>query len=322
MSVSKKTKKLKLTRQEKKEAKLKKKEEKKALIAAMTSAQRKKHRLKTAALAIILILAVLIILYFAGMLILKLLTKDKPIVEPDTNYTSYNFYEVPEEKEAWSEIDISEIARYLNPDGGQKKEYASEDALKNDLYAKFPSLKSYPESYPSDLAVYSTLSYKPMYSSANFGGTFLFEDIPSDMKHEGLRFFEKYFNMLYKGDYKSYPSMFSDKYDFEIGFERNINREFPPQMIYNITVDEKARVGNVTVDDKSCIIGLYEVSFLIHNNNGLFRNDIGKNMDLGTDVARPLYFELITYNAGTGSEKTYIQHIYSEEALKARQEQK
>ncbi|MBE6681741.1 MAG: hypothetical protein E7600_05630 [Ruminococcaceae bacterium] len=305
---------------EKKQAKLKKKEEKKVRIAQMTPSQRKKRKLKIALIIIGCVIVSLIILYFAGMFILKWLMKKEEIVQPPIDHDTYNFYEAPQDKEAWS-LNISEIVEYLHPDNEERKVYASENELKADLYAKFPVLKEYREDYPSELYTYSALSHKPLYYSDNLGGIFPLEDIfEAKVDHEGHRFFEKYFNMLYTGNYEIYPTLFGKNYDPEKAFEKNINREFPPQMIYDITVTELAKADAV-VDNQSTIVGLYEVSFLIYGNDGLFRNDIGKNIDLGLDVARPLYFELHTTGAGTGNEKTYINHIYTEDALAAKTEQ-
>ena len=91
-------------------------------------------------------------------------------------------------------------------------------------------------------------------------------------------------------------------------FEKNVEKEFPPQMIYNANVREHDRMEKI-VDGKRCVEGLYEVTFLIYNNDGLFRNDIGRDIDLGQDIARPVLFVLITENAGTKNEKTYINRM-------------
>lgn len=307
-------------RLEKKQAKLKKKEDKKAMLAALSPSQRKKRRLKIALIVIGCVIVTLIILYVAGMFILRWLMKNEEIVQPPVNHDTYNFYEAPDDKEAWS-INILEIVEYLHPDKETRKVYDSDDALKADLYAKYPVLEKYREDYPSELYTYSALSYKPLYYSESLGGTFPLEDIfDAEVDHEGHRFFDKYFDMLYTGNYKTYPTLFGKNYDPEKAFEKDINREFPPQMIYDITVTELARADAV-VDNQSTVVGLYKVSFLIYGNDGLFRNDIGKDIDLGLDVARPLYFELHTTGAGTGNEKTYINHIYTEEALAAKTEQ-
>lgn len=165
---------------------------------------------------------------------------------------------------------------------------------------------------------YMSLSHNPSFTSEELGGTFLLSDIPSSIRNEAHRFFITYFDVLQSGNYKLYPTLFSDRYKERMtGFEKDINREFPPQMVYNIEIKEEARVPDMVVDNKSCVIGLYRVSYLIHKNDGLFRSDIGRDIDLGKDIARPLYFELITFGAGTADEKTYINNLYTESSVLA-----
>lgn len=168
---------------------------------------------------------------------------------------------------------------------------------------------------------YAVKDCNPSFTSMSLGGTVLIKDIPDTMKNEAHRFFEAYFDMLKSGNYKLYPLMFSEKYKNNMtGFEDNINREFPPQMVYDIKIIEQARIPSTVINGKECVIGLYEVSYLIHKNDGLFRNDIGKDIDLGKDMARPLFFELITYDAGTQNEKTYINNLYTASSIKSQNE--
>lgn len=168
---------------------------------------------------------------------------------------------------------------------------------------------------------YQALDHNPSFTSSSIGGTFLLKDIPEADKTEAHKFFEKYFSMLQKGNYDIYPSLFSKKYrENPNGFEKDVNRQFPPQMIYDIKVREHARQA-VAIDKKNCILGLYEVSFLIHKNDGLFRSDIGRDIELGQDVARPLFFELLTENPGTANEKTVINNLYTESSILSQKEE-
>lgn len=135
--------------------------------------------------------------------------------------------------------------------------------------------------------------------------------------HEGHRFFKKYFEMLQKGDYEIYPTLFEDKYDAQKNFEKKPDRKFPPQMVYNITVEEAGRFEGEN-DGRHCVRGVYFVDYKIHRNNNLFRNDIGYINELETDSSRPLVFELITYGAGTKNEETYIHAIYTKSSIEAK----
>lgn len=163
---------------------------------------------------------------------------------------------------------------------------------------------------------YTNLDYKPHFTSPSLGGTYLLEDIPSGIENEAHRFFKSYFDIVQNGRYENYPDLFSAKYKETLtGFEKNVNREFPPQKLYNINIEELGRFEGKVVEDKECTIGLYKVSFLIHKNDGLFRSDIGRDLNLGVDVARPLLFELVTFDAGTENEKTYINNLYTESSI-------
>lgn len=163
---------------------------------------------------------------------------------------------------------------------------------------------------------YLKMDYKPHFTSTGLGGRYLLEDIPSGIENGAHRFFKKYFDILQSGNYKSYPELFSDKYKESLtGFEKNVTREFPPQKVYNIDIEELGRFDGNVVDGKECIVGLYRVSFNIYKNDGLFRSDIGKDINLGVDVARPLLFELITYDEGSENEITYINNLYTESSI-------
>ena len=163
---------------------------------------------------------------------------------------------------------------------------------------------------------YMSLDREIMYSDLASGSIYeMNEDYITF--HEGHRFFDRYFSILQKGDYKAYPKLFEDKYNSEKGFEKKTDRKFPPQMVYNITVEEAGRFEGVN-DGKSCIRGVYFVDYKIFRNNNLFRNDIGYINELETDSSRPLVFELITYGAGTKNEKTYIHALYTKSSIDAK----
>ena len=144
------------------------------------------------------------------------------------------------------------------------------------------------------------------------GGVFQnITDYTEEQRHEGHRFFIKYFDILRRGDYENYGSLFTETYKKDpIGFEKNFDREFPPQEIKNCVVKECYRnVVGEKYEGKDCTYSIYEVTFEIKNNDFLFRND----MDHGK--ARLLYFELVTFNAGTSNEATYIKNMYDQPSI-------
>lgn len=146
------------------------------------------------------------------------------------------------------------------------------------------------------------------YSSPN-GQTFAVEQLDSTVLNEGQRFFIKYFDVTKNGKCDLYASLFTKQYKkTPVGFEKNPSRKFSPQRIYDISVRELARTDknntSFTYDGKPCVFGYYIVDFKIFKNDGLFRRDFNEN------ASRPLVFELVTFDAGTNNEKTYIKNIY------------
>ena len=161
------------------------------------------------------------------------------------------------------------------------------------------------------MSLNTTIMYGDLYS-----GNLYEVDEDSISYHEGYRFFEKYFSTLQKGDYKTYSTLFEDEYNAEKSFETDINRKFPPQMVYDITVKEAGRFEGEH-KGKHVTRGVYIVDYKIYKNNMLFRRDIGYSNELETDSSRPLVFELITYGANTSNEKTYIHALYTESSITA-----
>ncbi len=157
---------------------------------------------------------------------------------------------------------------------------------------------------------------KVMYTVKDSGVVSLLEDIPKQDKHRGHRFFEKYFDILRRGDHKNYGDLFSNTYKKNpIGLEKNFDREFPPQELENVKVTELVAEAPGTYEGKDCVFGIYLVDYTIKENDCLFRNDFehGKS--------RPLYFQLVTFNDGTKNEKTYIYNMYDEKSIEEHSEE-
>ncbi len=179
----------------------------------------------------------------------------------------------------------------------------------------YDSFTPFPASWEKD--VYADEEYTVLDTEVKYGmgedGSLLTFDFVSE--HEGHRFFEEYFDILKKGDCSAYSKLFDSKlYKEEDSFEKNIKREFPPQMVYDITVRDLYGIHTPNTDGE--IIGIYLVDYKIHKNDNLFRSDIGYKANSDSNISRPLVFELITYNAGTTKEKTYITNMYTTTSIK------
>ena len=184
----------------------------------------------------------------------------------------------------------------------------------------YPTYTPFPAKWNVDLSKdeeYLTLDSNIMYGEGESGSLYSLGDFFSGNMNEGQKFFMEYFRVLREGDYEKYPSLFTDKYKkvpSEKRFEKNVERQFPPQRVHDITVREMGRYG----DEKNGVIhGIYYVDYKISKNDNLFRNDIGWSADIGSETSRPLYFQLITHNPGTDNEKTYIANMYTESSMKA-----
>lgn len=184
----------------------------------------------------------------------------------------------------------------------------------------YPTYTPFPAEWSADLSKdeeYLALNTDIMYGEGNSGSLYSLEEFFSGGQNEGQRFFSEYFRILREGDFKKYPGLFTNQYkslDAQKRFEKNVEREFPPQRVHDITVRE---IGRYRDEEKNIIYGIYHVDYKINKNSNLFRNDIGWNSELGIETSRPLYFELVTYNAGTDKEQTLISNMYTESTMKA-----
>ena len=179
----------------------------------------------------------------------------------------------------------------------------------------YPTYTPFPAEWNADLSKdedYLALNTKIMYGIGESGSLYSLEDFYTSYMHEGQEFFSEYFRILREGDYEKYPYLFADSYkkaDASKRFEKNVEKQFPPQRVYDITVRELGRFND---EEKGVIHGIYLVDYKINRNSNLFRNDIGRNSDLDIETSRPLYFHLITKN-----DETLISNMYTETTMKA-----
>jgi len=184
----------------------------------------------------------------------------------------------------------------------------------------YPTYTPFPAEWDINLEQdqeYLSLNTNIMYGQGDSGSLYSLEDFYSGSMHEGQKFFSEYFNILRSGDYEKYPDLFTKQYKDtppEKRFEKNVERQFPPQRVYDITVRELGRTEDA---GKNVIYGIYYVDYKINRNSNLFRNDIGRNSELGIETSRPLYFHLVTHNPHTEKEETYISNMYTESTMKA-----
>lgn len=175
-------------------------------------------------------------------------------------------------------------------------------------YTPFPA-----KSFDADIFLdeqYAKLDYTVKYGFDFEGGGLLPIEYVSE--HEGHRFFERYFDILKTGSIGGYSSLFDKGYIASENFEKDIDRAFPPQMVYDITVRE---IQRGSADTSSDIYGTYLVDYKILRNDNLFRRDIGYNSEISSDVSRPLIFEILTKNPGKSNEKTTIRAIYTPSSI-------
>lgn len=180
--------------------------------------------------------------------------------------------------------------------------------------------KSFRNYYPTDFDAdimsdeeYTVLDRQVKYTDSS-GSTYSLSDVSESGLSDGQRFFKKYFDTVISGSYEEYPDMFAESYKNDTpGFEKHVDRVFPPQRVYNISVKEIAKTDvndiSYTYDGKPCVFGFYEVEFMILKNDGCFRRDLPEN------ASRPLIFELVTFGSGTENEKTYIKNLYTPSSL-------
>ena len=180
--------------------------------------------------------------------------------------------------------------------------------------------KSFRNYYPTDFDTdimsdeeYTSLDRQVKYTDSS-GSTYSLSDVSESSMSEGQRFFIKYFDTVISGRYEEYPDMFAESYKNDTpGFEKHVDRVFPPQRVYNISVKEIAKTDvndtSYTYDGKPCVFGFYEVEFMILKNDGCFRRDLPEN------ASRPLIFETVTFDVGKETEKTYIKNLYTPSSL-------
>ncbi len=100
-----------------------------------------------------------------------------------------------------------------------------------------------------------------------------------------VEFFTEYFKTVIAGDAETYNTYFTDHY-----YETNSPYDrFAPQMLYNIEVEQLSE----TMNEDGTTVWTFNVTYMIHRNDGTFRND------LDSDSSKKLYFELIGYPDGT-----------------------
>lgn len=262
-----------LSKEQLKKQKQDKKDALKAKIAAMDVKQRKKYYLGKAVSIVGICFAVILVLYFALWAVNSLLSSHKAD-NGDASIPESRIINVPYEHQTYTPFE---------PDW-DKDVYQDPEFLEKNLDLVYEE-------------AHTDLSYTL--------------DKPIGAEHEGHRFFKAYFEMLRSGNYEIYPSLFAESYIPETSYEQNINRKFPPQMVYDVTITEAGRFGD-SYNGTKCTRGIYIVNYRILKNDNLFRNDIGKDGNSDKDVARAIMFELITFNAGRNNEETYIHNIYTE----------
>lgn len=179
----------------------------------------------------------------------------------------------------------------------------------------YPTINPFPADFDKDLS-----GYNPdiMYVFLD-GNAFSIRNIPEDERNEGQKFFLEYFDVLKKGDSGKYGSLFTKSYKKDPkGFEKDFTRQFPPQQLYDIRVQELMRTTDTresyTYEGKKCFFGYYLVSYKIHENDGYFRRDL-----YAEQIERPLIFELVTFDKDTPNEKTYIKNMYTESSIQKTQ---
>lgn len=181
----------------------------------------------------------------------------------------------------------------------------------------YPTITPYPANFGEDVtknAEYVRLNTHVMYKYPD-GNMYSLEDIPEALTDSGMTFFKEYFQLLKDGNYEKYPDLFTDTYKKNpVGFEKDVNRIFPPQKVYDIVVQEmlvtQGDNEDYTYEKRDCEFGIYVVSYKIFRNDGYLRADLYER-----DIIRPLVFELVTFNEGKNKGKTLIKNIYTQSSV-------
>jgi len=94
-----------------------------------------------------------------------------------------------------------------------------------------------------------------------------------------VAFFGTYFETVIAGDVETYNTYFTDHY-----YETNKPYAlFAPQMLYNMKIE----LLSARPQNDGTVIYAFNVEYMIHRNDGTFRNDIE------SDASKKLYYELI-----------------------------
>lgn len=143
----------------------------------------------------------------------------------------------------------------------------------------------YSEDYEEDIFAneeYMNLDRSINYSIPAMGTTESLDEKSVQSKSEAVRFFYDYFQTLLRGDAKTYNSYLSATY---LTQEGNFAYDaFTPQKIYNITFYQDT--DSSTEKDE-----VWVLEYMIFQNNGSFRTDIG------SDMIRPVYVTISKYGA-------------------------
>lgn len=183
----------------------------------------------------------------------------------------------------------------------------------------YPTITPYAPNFEEDVTKVEDYMKKNTFVMYKYpdGNTYALEDekIPKELIDDGMKFFINYFDLLKKGNYKDYPELFTDTYKKELyGFEQDVNRVFPPQKVYDIEVSPllltEGDGNDYAYENCDCEFGIYEVTYRILRNDGYFRADL-----YDENIARPLIFELVTFNEGENKGKTLIKNVYTKSSI-------
>lgn len=181
----------------------------------------------------------------------------------------------------------------------------------------YPTITPYAPKFDEDVTKvddYMQYNTNVMYKYPD-GNVYAVTDIPDALTDGGIAFFGNYFDLLKKGNYKNYPDLFTDTYKKNpVGFEKDVKRVFPPQKVYDITVEQllvtEGDGKDYTYEKSDCEFGIYRVSYKILRNDGYFRPDLYDD-----EIVRPIIFELVTFNEGENKGKTFIKNLYTQSSV-------
>ena len=158
---------------------------------------------------------------------------------------------------------------------------------KVDTYVRLDGIRFAQADYEYNIfddVLYNAKEHDIYYSE--YGSGELIENGAYEQYGDQAVFFRKYFDCVINGRYDEYPKLFTDDF-FKT---HTIPERFTMQKIYDIRVDLNDK-KSAEVDGKQTTLYCYMVSYKIMNNNGTFRGDVG------SDTAKPLYFEICTFDS-------------------------